>query len=87
MISVQDEKEPEEPTRKRRRRKSAIDIPKSRSISPVPEFNPSPDDPYDYDADEHYFDNKEIELPFENMEQFSECFTVMPPGEKRFGNF
>jgi len=67
--------------RKRRPRGSK---PKSRSLSPVPDFAPPPGDDYDYDGDEHYFDSKAIPLPFENMTEFESCFTLMPPGEKRF---
>ncbi|KAE9551402.1 hypothetical protein FO519_005382 [Halicephalobus sp. NKZ332] len=67
--------------RKRRPRGSK---PKSRSLSPVPDFAPVPGDDYDYAGDEHYFDSKVIPLPFENMSEFESCFTLMPPGEKRF---
>ena len=80
-ISVLDEPEVVE-KRKRRPRGSK---PKSRSLSPVPDFAPPPGDDYDYDGDEHYFDSKVIPLPFENMTEFESCFTLMPPGEKRFG--
>uniref|UniRef100_A0AC34RB98 Uncharacterized protein n=1 Tax=Panagrolaimus sp. JU765 TaxID=591449 RepID=A0AC34RB98_9BILA len=68
----------------KKEKKTRSDRPKSRSVSPIPDFKPSADDPYDYDADEHYFDNKEMPLPFENMSEFETCFTMMPAGEKRF---
>ena len=58
-----------------------------RTLSPLPDFSPDPLDDYDYDGDEHYFDNKDIPKPFEDMSEFESCFTLMPPGEKRFSRF